>query len=250
MPFSPAVRELFNSWKHLDLLVGLEASHRHLIERRKNAVAFPCPDELRQRTVSNCLVVQQVQLHRAERLVAGIGTMLLEANVYGLALAVRGHYEATAVLGYVCDRLNSLKAKNIKFDEFARQIAYLVLGAKHSQFRKAPNPPNILNCIQKADRYLDTHLLKEQTAMLRDGYDWLSEFAHPNFCGNSIAYSIEKETRQFVFRHDGEIRDIDFDLIGLLVISAGLFVDLFDQLTVKISDFRRVPFATRQIDRR
>ena len=88
MPFSPAVRELFNSWKHLDLLVRLEASHRHLIERRKNAVEFPCPDELRQRTVSNCLVVQQVQLHRAERLVAGTGTM--KPTCMGLLLLFAG----------------------------------------------------------------------------------------------------------------------------------------------------------------
>jgi hypothetical protein len=238
MPFSPAVRELFNSGKHGDLLARLEASHQHLIERRKNAVEFPCPDELRQRTASNCLVLQQVQLHRAERLVAGTGTMLLEANVYGLALAVRGHYEATAVLGYVCDRLNSLKAKNIKFDDFAHQIACLVLGARHSQFPKAPNSPNILSCIEKADRYLDTHLLKEQKGMLRDGYDWLSQFAHPNFCGNSTACTIEKETSRFVFRHGGEIRDIDFDLIRHLAISAGLFIYLFDRLTVEISDFR------------
>ena len=235
--FAPAVRELFKLWKHGELLDRLETSHQQLLERRKHAVQFPCPDELRQRTASNCRVLQQVLLHRAERLVAGVGTMLIEHNVYGLALAVRALYEATAVLGYVCDRLHSLKAKTIEFDSFAYNIACAVLGAKHSQFAKAPNPPNILSCIEKADRYLDTHFLKEKKGILRDGYDWLSEFVHPNFCGNSSAYTINKETRQFVFRHDGEIRESDFDLVGYLVIGAGLFMYLFDRLTENVCDF-------------
>jgi hypothetical protein len=237
MPFSSTVRELFIAWKHGDLLDALEASHQQLIERRQNMVEFPCPDELAQRTASNCRVLQQVQLHRAERLIAGIGTMLLENNVYGLALSVRGHCEATAVLGYMCDRLHSLKAKHIKFDNFALNIASAVLGAKHPQFPKAPNPPNILECITKTDRYLDTHLFKEKKGMLRDSYDWLSEFVHPNFCGNLTSYTIDREHHRIVFRHDGEPRDSDFDIVSYLVISAGLFIILFDRIKESLADF-------------
>ncbi len=237
MPFSPAVRELFISWKHSDLLDKLEASHHQLLKRRQNFVEFPCPDDLVKRTASNCRVLQQVQLHRAERLIAGIGTMLLENNVYGLALSVRGHCEATAVLGYMCDRLHSLKAKHIEFDNFALNIACAVLGAKHHQFPKAPNPPNILECIAKADRHLDTHLFTEKKGMLRDIYDWLSEFVHPNFCSNSTAYTIDRETRRFVFRHDGEPQNSDFDILAYLVISAGLFSILFDWVKESLADF-------------
>ena len=39
--------------------------------------------------------------------------MLLENNIYGLALIVRGHYEATAVLGNLCNRLSHLKLKTL-----------------------------------------------------------------------------------------------------------------------------------------
>ena len=138
MPFSPAVRELFISWSHGDLLDKLEAYHQQLIERRQNSVEFPCPDELVQRTASNCRVMQQVQLHRAERLIARAGTMLLESNVYGLALSVRGHCEATAVLGYMCDRLHSLKANHTAFDDFALNIACAILGAKHPNSLQRP----------------------------------------------------------------------------------------------------------------
>ena len=71
--------------------------------------------------------------------------------------------------------------------------------------------------------------------MLRDGYDWLSEFAHPNFCSNCAAFTIDKLNRQFVLQHDGEIQDRDFDFIARLVISAGLFIWLFDDLTHRLT---------------
>jgi hypothetical protein len=137
MSFSPAVRELFNRWKQGDLLDGLEASHQQLLDRRKEAVETVPQQQPRKHTSSNCQVLQQALLHRAERLLVGAGTMLLENNIYGLALIVRGHFEATAVLGYVCNRLESLKAGNIGFDDFALNIAYEILGAKHSQLAKA-----------------------------------------------------------------------------------------------------------------
>jgi hypothetical protein len=124
MSFSPAVREIFNRWKQSDLLDRLEASHQQLLDRRKEAVAVADQSEPRKHTASNCLVLQQALLHRAERLLAGAGTMLLENNIYGLALIARGHYEATAVLGYVCNRLESLKAGNISFEDFAWNIAF------------------------------------------------------------------------------------------------------------------------------
>jgi len=154
--------------------------------------------------------------------------MLLESNVYGLALIVRGHYEATAVLGYVCNRLVSLKAGNIPFEDFALNVAVAVLGARHEQFAKAPNPPNIMTCIERADRYLDAHWFKKKTGMLLDNYNWLSEFAHPNFLSNASAYTPDIPNRRFVFRHEGDIQESDFQLITYLDISAGVFAQLFD----------------------
>ena len=191
--FPPVVREIFNRWKQTELCDRLEASHWQLLDRRKNAVEVSSQDEPRKHTGSNCLVLQQALLHRAERLLAAAGVTLLENNIYGLALVVRGHYEATAVLGYVCDRLESLKDANIEFERFTYDIARAVLGAKHPQFANAPDPPHILTCIEKADRYLDTHLLKQKTGMLSDGYNWLCE-AYPVVPGRPT-YSIVASRR-------------------------------------------------------
>jgi hypothetical protein len=228
MSYSPTIRELFEHWNHGELLANLEAANKALLERRKDAVVMAPQSEPPKHTASNCLVLQQALLHRAERLQAEAVPMLLENNIYGLALVVRGHYEATAVLGYFCNRLESLKAGNIKFEDFAFNVAYEVLGAKHEQFAKAPNPPNILTCIEKADKYLDARF-KKKTGMLLDCYNWLSDFAHPNFLSNASSFTVDKPNRQFVFRHGkGDIRESDFELIVYLDMSAMVFVQLFD----------------------
>ena len=235
--FAPAVRNLFNRWERPDLLDRLEASHRQLLHRRKQTVEFATPDDLRSRTASSCLVLQQVLLQRAERLLSGASAMLLESNIYALALSVRGHYEATAVLGYLCNRLESFTATNIDFAKFAHNVVCAFLGAKHpDHFSKAPDPPNILTCIEKADIYLSSHFTAYEKGCLRDTYDWLSEFAHANFLSHSSAFTVDAANRRFVFRHDSELQERDFDLIGYLEISAGLFVILFDHLTRKLTD--------------
>jgi hypothetical protein len=202
-PFAPAVRDLFSHWERADLLDRLEALHRQLLDRRKQTVEFPTLDDLRSRTASSCLVLQQVLLHRAERLLSGASILLLESNIYALALSVRGHYEATAVLGYLCNRLESFTATNIDFAKFAHNVVCAFLGAKHpDHFSNAPDPPNILTCIEKADIYLSSHFTTYAKGCLRDTYDWLSEFAHANFLSHSSAFIVDTANRRFVFRHD------------------------------------------------
>src|SRR5438105_12097776 len=113
--------------------------------------------------------------------------MLLESNIYAVALAVRAHYEATAVLGYLCNRLESFTATKIDFAKFAHNVVFAFLGAKHpDHFSKAPDPPNILTCIEKADIYLSSHFTAYEKGCLRDAYDGLSEFAHANFFFRTI----------------------------------------------------------------
>ena len=124
--------------------------------------------------------------------------------------------------------MESLRAGNIIFEDFAWNVAYEILGAKHEQFAKAPNPPNILTCIEKADKYLDTHCFKEKKGMLLDCYNWLSDFAHPNFLSNASSFSIDIPNRRFLFRHEGDTQESDFQLIIYLELSAMLFVRLFD----------------------
>jgi hypothetical protein len=145
MSFSPAVRALFTRWEKTDLLGKLEASHQQFLDRRRNAVDVGFFDEPRKHAASNCFVLQQVLLHRAERLLASAGTLILENNPYGLALLARSQVEGTAVMGYVCNRLESLKLGHINLNDFAWHIGAMVVGSRNPQLERltnAPRPPN------------------------------------------------------------------------------------------------------------
>lgn len=241
MSYSPEIRKLFEGWKQAELLQHLESSHQQLMDRRKADIEYGEPDALtpKKRALLNCQLLQQVLLHRAECLLSSSGTLLLGNDIYGVALLVRGQCEATAVLGYFCHRLESLANGNITFDVFEWNVADAVMGAKHELFTEARPPLNVLTCIEKADKYLEKHLFKgktEKKAILKDMYDWLSDFAHPNFLSNSTAITLDKQSYRFIFRHGSDLQERDFELLGYLDVSSSLFVFLFDEFARRIND--------------
>jgi hypothetical protein len=228
--YSDDVKEVFRFWKQDKLLEELEADHAQLVERRVAEIEYGDPDTLspKKRALLNSKVLCQALLHRADCLIVGTGAMLLAKNVYGMALAARGHVEATAVLGFFCNRADTFSKGNIDFQRFESDIADAVMGAHHELFTKANKPQNILACIEKADRFLNAHFFEKKVDLLADCYGWLSEFAHPNYCSNKTAFHLNKEKRAMVFRHDGDLQESDFQLVGYLELSAKTFPQLFD----------------------
>jgi len=65
---------------------------------------------------------------------------------------------------------------------------------------------------------------------LTDCYKYLCEFSHPNFHSNTVAFELDKEAKEFKIRHDDPMRDQEFDLIGYLLISTHIFLNLYDKL--------------------
>lgn len=232
--FSEDVQKLFKDAKQDKLCENLEGVHAEMLKRRVDFVEYGDPDKLtpKARCKLNCQLLALALLHRAESLMSATGAMLAAKNVYGLALIARGHVEATAVLGYFCKRVDALTKGNIDFERFEKDIANGLLGAKHDLFSKADSPVNVLTCIEQADKYLDVNLFGgEKKGMLQDIYGWLSEFAHPNFCSNKSAFSLDKATGRMLFRHEGELHDDDFQLVGHMELSAAIFPKLFDDFT-------------------
>lgn len=229
--FSDDVQKLFQRWKQEELCEKLESAHAELVKRRVDAIEYGDPEALgaQKQARLNCQVLRQSLLNRSERLIVSSGAMLLESSVYGLALIARGHLEGTAVLGYFCDRINALSKGNIPLKTFSWNVADAVMGAKHDLFDKANAPPNILNSIEKADRFLNQTLFETKEKRLEDTYNWLSEFAHPNYLSHSVAFKLDKEKQRLVFGHDNQLEGRDFQLVGYLSISAELFLYLFDK---------------------
>ena len=232
--FSEDVQKLFIDAKQDKLHESLERVHAKMLNGRIDFVEYGDPDKLtpKARCKLNCQLLAFALSHRAESLMSAMGAMLAAKNVYGLALVARGHVEATAVLGYFCKRVDALTKGNIDFNRFEKDVGNSLLGAKHDLFSKADSPVNVLTCIEQADKYLDVNLFGgEKKEILRDIYGWLSEFAHPNFCSNKSAFSLDKANGRMVFRHEGELQDNDFQLVGHMEISAVVFPRLFDDFT-------------------
>ncbi len=229
--FSDDVKKILLDWGRADLCEELEGYHQKLVERRVEFVEYGDPTTLSAKALAlkNCQLLRQALLHRAERLMVSTGTALLDGNAYSLALIVRGHVETTAVLGYFCHRVRSLAKENITFDNFAADAANTVAGGKHDLFAERGGPKNILTMIPVADKFLHQEITKDKKNVLQEGYAWLSEFAHPNFCSHSNAFKLDKATGRMVFRHEDELRkEDDLQHVCYLAISAQLFVAMYD----------------------
>ncbi len=216
----------------LDVIESIEDAYGELIERRRDFVPYGAPEDrsARSQAFANLAVIGQAQLHRAERLIASSGAMISERNVYGLVLLIRGHYESTAVLGYLCERVSAFVKGNIPFETVIFDISHSMMGAKHELFAEMPDPTNIMTAIGKADRYLERSAFPEAKGMLADCYAWLSEFAHPNFNSSDAALRLNAERDGFEFRHGGDLSIGELQMLGYLDISTSVFIRLFDDL--------------------
>jgi hypothetical protein len=223
--FSDDAKKLLTDGGKAEIHEGLEKNYAGLLTKRADFVEYGNPDDLsdKRRAQLNCELLKQVLVHRAEQLMTGTSAMLVEINLYGLALVVRGHIETLGVLGYFTRRLDSLTKGNITFEQFEQDIANGLLGAKHDFFDKAGSPVNIITCVEHTDKYLDVELFKKKTEMLQDLYGWLCEFAHPNFCSNKSSYTLDKATGRMMLRKEKVITSDHFEMVSTLKMSADFF---------------------------
>jgi hypothetical protein len=221
-----------------DISESLKKTHADLVNQRVDYVEYGDPDSLtaKQRAKLNCQLLKLALVHRAECLMIATGQMFDSKNLYGLALIVRGHIEAVALLGYFARRLNSLCKKNIDFERFEEDIANGLLGSKDAIFDKAKAPVNILTCLEHTDRHLDTELFGKKMGMLEELYTWLSEFAHPNFCSNKTAFTLDKETGRMLLRKEEETRDDHFQMLNCLCMSADMFSWLLTVFSARLEE--------------
>jgi hypothetical protein len=179
------------------------------------------------------LVLRQVFLHRAINLFEGALTALTLDNAYTMILAIRGHFETTGALGYLHKRLFSLSRGSLDPKVVDQDIYTQVLGRRDKITQEVPEAKQILTLLEHADKTVSKNILDgtaKQYNILTDCYTFLCEFSHPNFHSNYIAFDLNKEKGQFVMRHGEPMRDIEFNLIGYLLISSPIFVSLFDKI--------------------
>jgi hypothetical protein len=232
-----ATKILSDNGKH-DLCQKLEEFHAAVLKERVDFIEYGKPEELsdKRRAKLNCDLLKQVLIHRADKLIVGTGQILPAKNLYGMALAARGYIETVAVLGYFAKRLSALSKGNIDFARFELDIANGLMGAKQNLFDKASAPVNILTCVENADKHLDAEFFGQKKRMLEDLYTWLSEFAHPNFCSNKTAFTLDKATGRMVLRDEDVIGEDHFQMLATVEMAAGIFIWLLEDFSKRVKE--------------
>ena len=217
-----------------------EETYKNLYNRKENTIKARAQGEWgeKQRINEYSLVLRQVLLHRATKLFEGSFDALINDNAYSMSLSIRGHFETTAAIGYLHNRLHSLQQGNLDFKIVDQDIVTQLMGTKDKSIlekhgHKCSEAKHVLKMLKYADKSVSKHIMQgssEKFTYLMDLYEYLCEFSHPNFHSNTLAYSLDKEQEKFIFRYDEQIRDRDARLIENLLISNPIFVDLYDRI--------------------
>jgi hypothetical protein len=182
---------------------------------------------------ANGLVYRQVLLYRSIQLFEGSLKAAVDENFYSMVLNIRGHFETTASIGYFHRRVQSLERGDISLDTLAHDLYVQMLGGRHESIPHAPDPRNILSQFEHADKSVSISVLggtATQYGILKESYEFLSEFCHPNFHSNSVGIDIDDSVPESRFRYGQPMRDEEFTLIKYLLFSAPFFVALYDQI--------------------
>ncbi|WP_394245639.1 hypothetical protein [Vibrio astriarenae] len=182
--------------------------------------------------------LNQVYLHRALNLFEGTFHSLIRVNAYQMLLSIRALYETTAAIGYLYSRVSSFERGTIDIAALDDDIMNLLLGSRDPNILKLENNPqllakNVMTMLQHADKILSSDIMggtKSEHKILKDSYEWLCEFCHPNYHSATLAYSLDKDSDSFIFNFGlTQLPKRDEKLVEYLLIPAFAFVDIFDR---------------------
>ena len=175
--------------------------------------------------------LRQVLLHRTISLFEGTLRALIDENAYVMILAIRAQFETTAALGYLHNRLHSLGRGDLDARKIDEDIMAQLLGTRDKCIPQAMPTKQVLSMLEYADKSVSTRILggkSNEHTMLRESYDFLCEFAHPNFHSNTIAFDLDKVGKRVVLRHRQPMHDDEFGIVRYVLISTPLHIELHD----------------------
>ncbi|CAN7517301.1 hypothetical protein [Brucella pseudogrignonensis] len=215
----------------VDIVTSIETTVEKLASYQVDVIELGNPATIseRRRARNNLDVLRQGLLHRTISLAYGIGLLSGAGSVHGIALCLRGQLEATAQLGYVCHRLVALVNKKISFDDFHDGLANMLMSASHNLFTDAPKPLNVMTCFDKADMFLEKQYAvekRDKMGVLRDFYDWLSDYCHPNFLSSASSFILDKAQNRMLFQHKQRLLPRNADLFTPMALNLDIF-DIF-----------------------
>jgi len=204
-----------------------------LIARRKSEIVVTGP-LVDSKTAWKCVVLQQSLLYRITMLATGCADMWNAKNVVGSILIARALLETIAISKFIADELEKLvTGKQI---DAIDELAYKQLFSTRNETQVAEGwgfkARSILTYIDKLDNYL---------AGVRDAYDFLSEFCHPNGIGHLSTYGEMNRTNGTVSFSEAAptILGIQGHVLNcfMMILFVERIMDTFDQIVLTVPDF-------------
>jgi hypothetical protein len=196
-----------------------------LIKRRKPEVTAT-GDLLESKTAWKCATLQQSLLYRITALGTGCASMWNVGNVVGSILCGRALLETIVVAHHVRDELLRLvPAKDVDaIDDLANSHLFATRNEETIASGHGHQARSILTYVDKFDKKI---------AGVRDAYDFLSEFAHPNGSGHLFTYGeMNRQTGAVTF-HEAAPRVLGIQghviTCFMLIQFVELILDTFDE---------------------
>jgi hypothetical protein len=185
-------------------------------------------------------------LVRSNSILQGLSTTLNNHNVLPAYLIVRAHYEVTGGLAFFLKQLQQFKKQVHSEEEFKNILRRMTLGMRKLPDKKDPRRSrvpvidNVLDYIDEADRFMKRTFPKVKKHALRDNYDFLSEFCHPNAFGLMLGRTIAQRTIEYERAPRFSPKHLQTVLSHILP-SSSLFLILFDQCWKIVAESFNLP---------
>jgi hypothetical protein len=137
-----------------------------------------------------CWIIREVVARRSKELIVSAAELEISGQALAARIITRSAVETVAVLAYTNYSMDQLALGKLKFSEFSDRTQALLAGSKNHS-----TPYDAVNVLKMIDR------LDKDFGGIRDIYDSLSEFAHPNYDGLVHQYSsfVKPEDRIIFF---------------------------------------------------
>ncbi len=173
--------------------------------------------------------LRYICLLRSHSLYTGALSALGDDNPFAMVILIRAHVETTAVLGSACRKAILCNTGKMDETEADEKLFNLLFGTRDEALKigGAPQMVNILTLIGDADKAFNMILPSEDQrsdfSHLRDTYDHLSEYAHPNFHSNFMVVNHDTDG-SLRFEERASVRESEAELLNSLGSSAHAFI--------------------------
>jgi len=227
------VSDLFKKEEYVDFLSCKEKYESRFIYGFDSSI-LPLDSLIEQ----NTLFFSQLLLRRSYCTYQAIDNAINYKNFIQLVLCVRSLFELTGSIGYLFGNIRKYSDGEMSKNEVDEILGRLNLGFKPKTKEHPFESINVLTMIDVSDKLLNEQI-DDVKNILRDSYNWLSEFCHPNSLG--LIFSIEEcNNRKIIFRNSA-FDDKEFGILGYAPIAIISFFSFYDDTYDLIKKMKNMP---------